>query len=144
MEEKGERVFEVAHGYAHRGWRVPNTLAFYCYRGDMFHHAMFCRRANQLLYFLGTLNDVASETTAFRLLSVLPNFDRVPDDLVARFRSAFTSDLPLGNQRLDSLIEESLGLAIDCFPQAEVRPHIARFKGQRRPAWDAPPPDFGV
>lgn len=26
LEEKGDRIFEEAHGFAHRGWRVPNTI----------------------------------------------------------------------------------------------------------------------
>jgi CubicO group peptidase (beta-lactamase class C family) len=26
LEEKGERILEVAHGFAHRGWQIPNTI----------------------------------------------------------------------------------------------------------------------
>ena len=65
------RIRQALDGFQ---WPWSNRVSFYCYRADMFHHAMFCRRVRQLLYLLGAVNDLPGDTTAFRLQSILLNF----------------------------------------------------------------------
>jgi hypothetical protein len=137
LKSEGEaRIGEALEGFQ---WSWSNRVSFYCYRGDMFHHAMFVRRSRQLLRLLGALNGVPEETSSFHWLSILPTFERVPEGLEERFRASFTPDLPEGQQQLDSLIEESLLLARDCYDVTTVDRHLAHFRGNRRPAWDGPP-----
>jgi predicted nucleotidyltransferase len=117
-------------------WNATNRVSFYCFRGDMFHHELFCRRARQLVSLLCALNDLPEKTCV-----IDAEFERAPEAFQARFRECFTPDLPVGTDRLDSLIEGSLMLSRDFLPIDEVDRHVARFRGERRPAWPSPP-DF--
>lgn len=120
-------------------WPWSNRVSFYCYRADMFHHAMFCRRVRQLLYLLGAVNDLPGATTAFRLQSILLGCERIPGQFGDRVRACFTPDLPEGTARLDELIEEAIELTRKVLDEQEVDSHLARFKGARRIPWDGPP-----
>jgi len=120
-------------------WSWSNRVSFYCFREDMFHHAMFVRRARSLLRLIGAINGVEEETSSFRWVSIMPKFDRAPEHFEDRFRAAFSPDFPEGQRTLDGLIEDALLLARDCYDPEFVNDHLSQFRDKRRPAWDGPP-----